>query len=103
MKSYGRAPTFLLATGHEQVRSIAAFLAGDVEAARRVELVLPETGVCSTDRKPAAAVTSSCCTPAAPQGACCDPKPALAPEAACCATAAEVVAVPDGQRGGCCG
>ncbi len=50
MKSYGRAPTFLLATGHEQVRSIAAFLAGDVEAARRVELVLPETGVCSTDR-----------------------------------------------------
>lgn len=49
MKSYGRAPTFLLATGHEQVRSIAAFLAGDAEAARRVELVLPETGVCSTD------------------------------------------------------
>ena len=47
MKSYGRAPTFLLATGHEQVRSIAAHLAGDVEAARRVELELPETGVCS--------------------------------------------------------
>ena len=43
MKSYGRAPTFLMLTGYEQVRSIAAELAGDVEAARRVELVLPET------------------------------------------------------------
>lgn len=49
MKSYGRAPTFLLATGHEQVRSIAAWLDGDVAAARTVELVLPATGVCSTD------------------------------------------------------
>ena len=49
MKSYGRAPTFLMATGYEQVRSIAAALAGDREAAERVELVLPETGVCSTD------------------------------------------------------
>jgi glycine/D-amino acid oxidase-like deaminating enzyme len=49
MKSYGRAPTFLLATGYEQVRSIAAALAGDTAAAERVELHLPETGVCSTD------------------------------------------------------
>jgi thioredoxin reductase len=48
MKSYGRAPTFLMATGYEQVRSIAAALAGDWEAARRVELDLPETGVCSS-------------------------------------------------------
>lgn len=48
MKSYGRAPTFLLATGYEQVRSVVAMLAGDVEAAERVELVLPETGVCNT-------------------------------------------------------
>lgn len=38
MKSYGRAPTFLLATGHEQVRSIAAALAGDWAAAREVQL-----------------------------------------------------------------
>jgi thioredoxin reductase len=82
MKSYGRAPTFLLATGHEQVRSIAAFLAGDVAAARRVELELPETGVCSTDRAPEAA--SACCTPVTPQGACCAPKPVLAPAASCC-------------------
>ena len=48
MKSYGRAPTFLLATGYEQVRSIAAALAGDWTAARDVQLDLPETGVCST-------------------------------------------------------
>ncbi|MGX1882229.1 NAD(P)-binding domain-containing protein [Streptomyces sp. NPDC055287] len=46
MKSYGRAPTFLAMTGYEQVRSIAAALAGDREAAERVELTLPETGVC---------------------------------------------------------
>ncbi|GAA3596341.1 FAD-dependent oxidoreductase [Klugiella xanthotipulae] len=47
MKSYGRAPTFLLATGYEQVRSIADELAGNYEAARTVDLVLPETGVCN--------------------------------------------------------
>lgn len=46
MKSYGRAPSFLALTGFEQVRSIVAALAGDHEAAARVELVLPETGVC---------------------------------------------------------
>ncbi|MEV0598826.1 NAD(P)-binding domain-containing protein [Streptomyces sp. NPDC050315] len=46
MKSYGRSPTFLAMTGYEQVRSIAAALAGDQEAAERVELTLPETGVC---------------------------------------------------------
>ncbi|WP_295783847.1 NAD(P)-binding domain-containing protein [uncultured Microbacterium sp.] len=49
MKSYGRAPTFLLATGYEQVRSIAAWLAGDLASASRVELNLPATGVCATD------------------------------------------------------
>ncbi len=48
MKSYGRAPTFLMATGYEQVRSIAAALAGDTAAAEALELELPETGVCST-------------------------------------------------------
>jgi thioredoxin reductase len=47
MKSYGRAPTFLLATGYEQVRSIVAALAGDERSARQVELALPETGVCT--------------------------------------------------------
>jgi thioredoxin reductase len=49
MKSYGRAPTFLLATGYEQVRSVVAWIAGDRAAASVVELVLPATGVCSTD------------------------------------------------------
>jgi len=49
MKSYGRAPTFLLATGYEQVRSVVAGLVGDWDAARDVQLNLPETGVCSTD------------------------------------------------------
>ncbi len=49
MKSYGRAPTFLMRTGFEQVRSIVAELAGDADAARKVELELPQTGVCNTD------------------------------------------------------
>ena len=47
-KSYGRAPTFLLATGYEQARSVVAALAGDWQAARDVRLDLPETGVCSS-------------------------------------------------------
>ncbi|WP_367128625.1 FAD-dependent oxidoreductase [Saccharothrix sp. HUAS TT1] len=46
MKSYGRAPTFLALTGYEQVRSVVAEIAGDHESAARVELTLPETGVC---------------------------------------------------------
>jgi thioredoxin reductase len=55
-KSYGRAPTFLMATGYEQVRSIVAALTGDWEAAEKVELELPETGVCSVG-------TQNCCAP----------------------------------------
>ena len=79
MKSYGRAPTFLTLTGYEQVRSIVAALTGDWESARQVELVLPETGVCSTDAGGScglpptqevagqvneALASTSCCTPA---------------------------------------
>jgi thioredoxin reductase len=60
MKSYGRAPTFLLLTGYEQVRSIVAALVGDWASARDVQLVLPETGVCSSDRDAA----GGCCAPA---------------------------------------
>jgi thioredoxin reductase len=72
MKSYGRAPTFLALTGYEQVRSIVAALTGDWESARRIELVLPETGVCSTDLGgscgvPAKDGTVSCCAPTAPE------------------------------------
>ena len=47
MKSYGRAPTFLMLTGYEQVRSVVAGLVGDWDAAKDVQLKLPETGVCS--------------------------------------------------------
>jgi hypothetical protein len=86
MKSYGRAPTFLLATGYEQVRSIAAWLAGDLEAARRVELDLPETGVCSSDLLDG--TTGACCAPAVPAveavTSCCAPA-APAPVSSCCA------------------
>lgn len=57
MKSYGRAPTFLLATGYEQVRSVTAWLDGDMAAAGQVQLTLPATGVCSTDISPGA-----CCS-----------------------------------------
>jgi hypothetical protein len=38
-----------MATGYEQVRSIAAALAGDFDAADAVQLDLPKTGVCSSD------------------------------------------------------
>ncbi|WP_104138187.1 FAD-dependent oxidoreductase [Arthrobacter sp. ZGTC131] len=75
MKSYGRAPTFLLATGYEQVRSVVAALAGDREAADTVHLELPETGVCSTD------AGTSCDVPAAvastESGCCATPEPVL--------------------------
>jgi thioredoxin reductase len=86
MKSYGRAPTFLMMTGYEQVRSIVAAIAGDQEAAARVELVLPETGVCSG-------------APDAETGQCCG-GPAKANTAACCA--ADEAAKAEGTAGcGC--
>jgi hypothetical protein len=75
MKSYGRAPTFLMMTGYEQARSIVAEIAGDHEAARRVELVLPETGVCSGSGVADGAVgaEAGCCggPPVANGAACC--------------------------------
>jgi thioredoxin reductase len=72
MKSYGRAPTFLAMTGYEQVRSVAAELAGDHEAAARVELELPDTGVCGGAGlfdDPDGAANGGCCGPvtSAPQ------------------------------------
>jgi hypothetical protein len=87
MKSYGRAPTFLMITGYEQVRSIAADLAGDREAAERVELVLPETGVCNRSAAPDA-------------GRCCG-GPALSYVDACCA--ADANARQEGKTGCECG
>lgn len=70
VKSYGRAPTFLLLTGYEQARSVAAAIAGDIEAADNVQLVLPETGICETDFAEDAA---GCCGGPAPAeaNACC--------------------------------
>ncbi|MGE0865343.1 MAG: FAD-dependent oxidoreductase [Vicinamibacterales bacterium] len=85
MKSYGRAPTFLLATGFEQARSVVAFLDGDLAAATRVELELPETGVCSTD---ATAGGGSCCGTAPAKGVAAQPV---------------ALAVSPGVEAGCCG
>ena len=105
MKSYGRAPTFLLATGYEQARSVVAMLSGDVAAAERVELVLPETGVCSTD----ACAGGSCCGttatavaspgPAVAEGCCGGPAPVEAN--ACCVADADAKAA--GESGCGCG
>jgi N-acetylglutamate synthase-like GNAT family acetyltransferase len=61
VKSYGRAPTFLMATGFEQARSVVAAIAGDLEAADRVELDLPETGVCGLGTADTSGAESSCC------------------------------------------
>jgi thioredoxin reductase len=94
MKSYGRAPTFLLLTGFEQVRSVVLALTGDLEGAGRVELVLPETGVCSSDAGGAACCgTAEAGEPAPVGGSCgiagaCQSAPALAGA---------------GAGGGCCG
>jgi hypothetical protein len=129
MKSYGRAPTFLLATGHEQVRSIVAALLGDIEAAARVELLLPETGVCTTRPIRSKALgdaatppeAGSCCgasakeEPAPLASSCFGPKPealvALASKSSAggrCgpkadAAAPVVAAAPTPAEGGCCG
>jgi thioredoxin reductase len=74
IKSYGRAPTFLMLTGYEQVRSVVAALAGDLAAADDISLVLPETGVCSTVlASPDGKALEGCCGGPAPPGveACC--------------------------------
>lgn len=76
MKSYGRAPTFLLLTGYEQVRSVAAALAGDWRSAREVHLELPETGVCSlAPLQEAAGKVAACCGPAAEVATIGSPRP----------------------------
>jgi hypothetical protein len=123
MKSYGRAPTFLLATGHEQVRSIVAALSGDAAGAARVELELPETGVCSATpkaAKTAAGASAGCCggPPAADVPAeleaCCadDAKAKQAGKSGCGSKAkraepAQAAAVPQAASApaakGCCG
>jgi hypothetical protein len=92
MKSYGRAPTFLAMTGYEQVRSVAAALAGDLDAADRVELTLPETGVCGGTGlfdQPTAEQTDA-------GGCCAAPEPQLVQFGAPAAAEQETA-------GGCCG
>jgi thioredoxin reductase len=72
IKSYGRAPTFLMLTGYEQVRSVVAAIAGDLAAADDIRLVLPETGVCSTDLGSDQAASGCCGGPAPTKvDACC--------------------------------
>ena len=98
MKSYGRAPTFLMLTGYEQVRSIAAAIAGDWDAARDVQLVLPETGVCSSNLV-LAEQGGGCCGAAATPVA----EPVAAGTASCCgATPPQVIALTPARTGGCC-
>ncbi|MGQ5579790.1 NAD(P)-binding domain-containing protein [Streptomyces sp. ECR3.8] len=96
MKSYGRAPTFLAMTGYEQVRSVAAAIAGDLDSADRVELTLPETGVCG-----GAGLFD---TPDAQQteggGCCAAPEPQLVQLGTPAAVGA---AAEDASAGGCCG
>ncbi|HEU0164755.1 MAG TPA: NAD(P)-binding domain-containing protein [Thermomicrobiales bacterium] len=94
MKSYGRAPTFLMLTGYEQVRSVAAAIAGDWEAARDVQLVLPETGVCSTSALTDRGV--ACCAPAS--------EAASDLEASCCGGGGAIEQDGGGsvQSGACC-
>jgi hypothetical protein len=97
MKSYGRAPTFLMLTGYEQVRSIVCALTGDLEGARRVELTLPATGVCSAQPSGAGILGG---VESASDAACCGgPSPSDAD--ACCAADAEAKAV--GGNGCGCG
>ncbi len=99
MKSYGRAPTFLMLTGYEQVRSIVAALAGDWASAREVELVLPETGVCSGG---GGADDSCCATPAAaPRGI--KALPLLAGGTTATLLGVGASTGTKAQGGGCCG
>lgn len=105
-KSYGRAPTFLMATGYEQVRSVIAEIAGDRAAARDVRLALPETGVCSAPAAPVAPAAATCCGGPAPANvdACCV-KDAIAKdngEAGC--GCSDVLAKPDvtAAEAACC-
>ncbi|MFE7650791.1 NAD(P)-binding domain-containing protein [Streptomyces phaeoluteigriseus] len=97
MKSYGRAPTFLAMTGYEQVRSVTAAIAGDLESADCVELTLPETGVCGgaglfDDPAAGQAGGGGCCAPA--------PAPALVQIGV---GAPAVVVAEEAPAGGCCG
>lgn len=108
-KSYGRAPTFLMATGYEQVRSVVAEIAGDHRTAREVHLVLPETGVCNADVNVGteAAASAACCGGPAPAeaDACCakDAEAKAQGESGCgCATSSAPAEPMPAAKAGCC-
>jgi hypothetical protein len=106
IKSYGRAPTFLLLTGYEQARSVVAAIAGDLAAADDVQLVLPETGVCSTVVAPSAGSASSCCggpAPAEVEACCAADAVAKAEGKAGCGCNQPVIAPLAAAGAGCCG
>ncbi|WP_328891898.1 NAD(P)-binding domain-containing protein [Streptomyces sp. NBC_00316] len=94
MKSYGRAPTFLAMTGYEQVRSVVAAIAGDTESADRVELTLPETGVCG-----GAGLFDDPASEQGEGGGCCAPAPAVVQIGV---GAAGALTVEESSSGGCC-
>jgi N-acetylglutamate synthase-like GNAT family acetyltransferase len=101
VKSYGRAPTFLMATGFEQARSVVAAIAGDLEAADRVELDLPETGVCSASGSATEGVSDGSCCGASPDAS----PPAVAATSQSRGTSscgAPGPAQPKGAATGCC-
>ena len=103
VKSYGRAPTFLMATGYEQVRSIAAWLDGDIEGARRVELDLPETGVCGSTNEGDLSCCGSVSSPAESDSevaGCCGGAPTENTEACC---KLDEVKKAEGEEGCGCG
>ena len=106
MKSYGRAPTFLMLTGYEQVRSVAAAIAGDWDAARAVRLVLPETGVCSSGilaERGVACCGADAARDEASDTACCDASTATPEGGGCCGTAVpRVIQLTAASKGGCC-
>ncbi|MBX3638521.1 MAG: GNAT family N-acetyltransferase [Rubrivivax sp.] len=97
VKSYGRAPTFLMATGFEQARSVAAAIAGDLAAADRVELDLPETGVCSVGGVAEAEAGESACCGAPAAAVPSVDGPAASP------AAKPRVRIPVKAAGACCG
>lgn len=109
VKSYGRAPTFLMATGFEQVRSVVAAIAGDLAAADRVELELPETGVCALSPAESSVSSGSCCGPApavvrSPEEASGPSAAAVRGESKSCGTpSTQTVAVTAPKKSRCCG
>ena len=119
MKSYGRAPTFLMLTGYEQVRSVVAAIAGDLAAARDVQLVLPETGVCGgancgtpTLAGSVSVVEGCCSTPATKTLAsfvsldslfATIPVTADVATSACCSTEKQAVCCEPADKAECCG